>query len=421
MAPICTIKKEVFSPSPGPNVAAHAHRHYIGRGLRMVEVRSQTSTSDWGNTVRRRYSPDNGRTWSDWETVYQEYPKQGELVCAESEQGNCYDPVAGKVIQTRFQRLVRGDPTKTGLFHNGQKLFWDHVFYQLSDDDGRTFDEPRLLRYEDGHGFDPDNWDDSEYLVSNEMYYNGLEVLPNGTVLISVTAGVEHRDPADEGGPESFPNATRPGCVGGLLNLVGRWNPESADYDWRASDFAFVPRRVSTRGLVETAVSELTNGNILSIARGSNVGLDPLECPSRKWMTVSQDGGLSWSPVTDLRYDTGEQFYSPCSMPATTRSGKTGKLYFIGNITDTPPRGNGPRYPLVIAEIDEDMPALKKDTLTVIDDREPETEAPTMGLWGKPFENRETLDLELFLTRHWTHADPAQKWTADAYRYTITL
>ena len=138
-------------------------------------------------------------------------------------------------------------------------------------------------------------------------------------------------------------------------------------------------------------------------------------------MTVSQDGGLSWSPVTDLRYDTGEQFYSPCSMPATTRSGKTGKLYFIGNITDTPPRGNGPRYPLVIAEIDEDMPALKKDTLTVIDDREPETEAPTMGLWGKPFENRETLDLELFLTRHWTHADPAQKWTADAYRYTITL
>jgi hypothetical protein len=70
-------------------------------------------------------------------------------------------------------------------------------------------------------------------------------------------------------------------------------------------------------------------------------------------------------------------------------------------------------------EIDEDIPALKKDTVTIIDDRDPETEAPTMGMWGKPFENRDSLDLELFLTRHWTHADPADTWTADAYRYII--
>ena len=129
MAPICTVKKEVVFASPGRNVAAHAHRHYVGRGVSMVEFRSETSTSDWGNTVRRRHSPDNGRTWSDWELVCQDHPRQGELVCDESEQDNCHDPVPGKVIQTRFQRIVRGDPTQTGLFHNGQKLFWDHVFY----------------------------------------------------------------------------------------------------------------------------------------------------------------------------------------------------------------------------------------------------------------------------------------------------
>ena len=75
----------------------------------MVEVRSQTSTSDWGNTVRQRFSEDNGRTWSDWEMVWQEYPRQGELVREKSEPDNRYDPVSGRPIQTRFQRLVRGD------------------------------------------------------------------------------------------------------------------------------------------------------------------------------------------------------------------------------------------------------------------------------------------------------------------------
>ena len=421
MASICSISKEVYMPSPGPNVAAHAHRHYIGRGVRMVEVRSQTSTSDWGNTIRRRYSENNGATWSDWELVWKEYPTQGELVREESEQDNRYDPASGKVIQTRFQRLVRGDPTKTGLFADGKRLFWDHVFYQLSDDDGRTWDAPRMLRFEAGGDFCEDRWDDDDYLVHNEMYYNGIEVLPNGSVLVSVTAAVEHRDPEDEKVKESFPNATQPGCVGGLLNFIGHWNAARGDYDWQTSDIAWVPRRVSTRGLVETAVSQLTNGDLLLIARGSNAGADPVECPSRKWMTVSEDGGLTWAPVTDLRYDTGEQFYSPCSMPATIRSTKTGRLYFVGNVTETPPEGNGPRYPLVIAEIDEDIPALKKDTLTIIDDRDPATEAATMGMWGKPFENRETLDLELFLTRHWTHADPEERWTADGYRYVLTF
>jgi hypothetical protein len=116
MPRICTIKKEVVAPSPGPNVAAHVHRHYLGHGVRMVEVRSQTSTSDWANTVRRRYSEDNGGTWGEWELVHQEYPRQGGLVREESEQDNRYDPVSGKVIQTRFQRLVHGDPTETGLF-----------------------------------------------------------------------------------------------------------------------------------------------------------------------------------------------------------------------------------------------------------------------------------------------------------------
>ena len=34
-----------------------------------------------------------------------------------------------------------------------------------------------------------------------------------------------------------------------------------------------------------------------------------------------------------------------------------------------PPRANSPRYPLVIAEVDESIPALARSTVTPIDDR----------------------------------------------------
>ena len=88
--------------------------------------------------------------------------------------------------------------------------------------------------------------------------------------------------------------------------------------------------------------------------RGSNTGLDPSQCPPRKWFSLSGDGGLTWSGVRDIRYDTGEQLFSPASIFRVIRSTKTGKLYFVGNITESPPDGNSPRYPLQIVEIDEE-------------------------------------------------------------------
>ncbi len=184
----------------------------------------------------------------------------------------------------------------------------------------------------------------------------------------------------------------------------------------------FLPRKISTRGLVELNLSELTNGNLLLIMRGSNTGLDPVKYPGRKWFSVSRDGGLNWSEVKDIRYDTGEQLYSPASIARTIRSSKTGKLYWVGNITDVPPDGNSPRYPLQIVEIDEEGPSFRKDTVTVIDDRNPEQDSEHLQLSNfSLLENRETQEMEVYLTRLGERGGGPDIWTADTYKYTLVF
>ena len=304
----------------------------------------------------------------------------------------------------------------------GNRLFCDHGFYRISADEGLTWDDLRLLRYEDGPDFDSDNWGDPKFFRTNEMYIGGAAILSNGSVAISATVPVLYRNKEDEKVKSVFPNTYRDGCVAGAMCFAGRWNKARRDYDWRTSKPVFLPRRVSTRGLVELDLSELTNGNLLLIMRGSNTGLDPVKCPGRKWFSVSRDGGLTWSEVRDIRYDTGEELYSPASISKTIRSSKTGKLYWIGNIPSVPPDGNSPRYPLQIVEIDEERPSFRKDTVTVIDDRVPERDSEHLQLSNfSLLEDRETQKMELYLTRLGERGGGPDVWTADAYKYTLAF
>ena len=149
------------------------------------------------------------------------------------------------------------------------------------------------------------------------------------------------------------------------------------------------------------------------------LGLDPVLFPGRKWISVSADGGQTWSAVVDFRYDTGEPFYAPATFAKFIRSRRTGKLYWIGNISRGPAEGNGPRYPLYIVEVDESKAALKKGTLTVIDDLQP---GDTRDLQLSNFsllENRETGDFEIYLSR--LGEKPDNIFSASAYKYTLKL
>ncbi len=335
-----------------------------------------------------------------------------------------FDPASRRTIEMIFQRVFLGEPGDIlKQYWKGDKKFFDHMSYRLSADDGRTWTAQRQLVYESGASFDSNNWANPAYLHSNEMYGSyDVTLLRNGQIAYPVAFRIPYEEDEDDRKIRaSVPKyaSPEPGYVGGVSCFFGKWNKTKKDYDWSRSSPVFVPLRVSTRGLSEPSVAELKDGTLLLVMRGSNDGLDPVEYPGRTWMSVSKDGGKNWSPVTDLRYDTGEQFYSPSSFSKMIRSRKTRKLYWIGNISRKPPKGNRPRYPLYIAEVDEKIPALKKSTLTVVDDRSPEdTEAVQFSNFSL-LENRKTLNLEIFLSRF--GEKPDNTFSANAYKYILTL
>ena len=114
---------------------------------------------------------------------------------------------------------------------------------------------------------------------------------------------------------------------------------------------------------VRINAAELKDHRVLVAWRG--------EPQARKYFSISTDGGMTLSPPAELKYDDGTRFYSPASYFRLIRNSVTGKLYWIGNITGKT-QGTAPRYPLVIAEINESgTPSLKKSTVTVIDDKQP--------------------------------------------------
>jgi hypothetical protein len=422
---ICSIEKHLYIPSPRENMLTTSTHTYIGEGLRRSELRTDVSSSDWSNMHRIRFSDDNGRSWGPWKLLFKEAPRQQGFVMEggmNQEGTGLYDPVSGRLVKLVFQRIFKGDPEEAlRVLWKGDRKFSDHGFYQLSEDNGKTWDEGHLLKYEEGPDFDPDNWGDQAYFRTNEMYIGDICIYKD-RVIIAATVPVYYPDKKDMKTPVTFPNTYREGCVAGAMCFIGRWDQKKKDYDWERSNKIFLPRKVSTRGLVELDLSELNDGRLLLIMRGSNAGLDPAECPGRKWISISDDGGHTWGDITDLRYDTGESFYSPATFAKTIRSKATGRLYCFLNISREPPVGNGPRYPLQVAEIDEDKVALKKNSVTVIDDCYTSLDSAALQLSNFNFlENRKTNVVELYLSRIGERGGGKNIWDADTYQYIITF
>lgn len=120
-----------------------------------------------------------------------------------------------------------------------------------------------------------------------------------------------------------------------------------------------------------------------------------------------------------LGYDTGELFYSPATCSRFIRSSRNGILYWIGNIVPENPDGNGPRYPLVIAEVNEEKIALRKETVFTIDTRHPEETHRVQLSNFHVYEDRMTGELVLHLARIFEHSETSL--ASPAYEYRIGL
>ncbi len=421
---ICSVRRERYVPHPAPGVAPDVVMTYVGGGLRRREVHSTQSRSDIAATMSVRYSEDNGRTWSPFERLPgSEDLKQDGNGLEQLYYAAHFDAASGRTMDVVYQTIFLGDVAKAlaGGFR-GKESFFSHAFYRLSTDVGRTWTDLRQLTYEKGPAFNPTNWAAPGFLRANQGAVGSTILsLADGRVAIPVSVPVRYEeDDVDKQVCARVPwMDAEKGFVSGVLCFFGTWNAQKKDFDWTHSEPVSVRRYVSTRGLLEPALAQLDDGALLLEMRGGNDRLDPTTYPGRRWISQSRDGGKTWSTVTDLRYDGGEPFYSPSAFSRMLRSSKTKKLYWVGNICAQPPKGNSPRFPLYIAEIDERNIALKKSTLTIIDDRGP-TDTSELQLSNFSLvENRETKDLELFLTRYGERADSV--YSADVYKYTLVL
>lgn len=392
--PIGTVDKQLYRKRSNPNQAPLVSVAYVGPKLEKREIFAEETESDVADNVRARWSTDNGESWSEFKKVVPSTKKIVKGVVVHESEGTCeYDPASGWLVQLWLRQVQEGN-----LWHN-------HTYVRYSKDRGETWTVPQLLRYEEkGADYDPADPLKATFLNHNEGYFgNNILRRKDGTLVTVLAHANSKRDEK---------NNQRPWRMGSEL-FTGKWNAEKKEYEWRAGAHVDVTPDESSRGLMEPEVAELSDGRLLVVWRGSSSKL-----AGHKFFSISKDNGKSLSPPAVWKYDDGKAFYSPSSYHRMIRHSVTGQLYWLGNITDKKTLGNSPRYPLVIAQVDDKTGLLMKSTVTLIDDRK-EGQGDIQFSNFSLLEDRKTHHLELYLTTYGEDPNP-RKWTAaDCYKYTL--
>ena len=375
-----------------------------------------------------RFSADNGRTWGEWEDRHPATFRERdgcEMIWSTPATGE-HNPAHGHYVAIGLQRVFLYDHHESyrRFWGAGEASFSDHSFQWVSADLQEWI--PSLVRYEDGEEFDEKDWVRTGYVGANESYAGcNVAVLDDGDIIFPVGANVRACCRILGLDVQSvFPSC--PQIMKGLIVVRGTWNAATGKYDLTPSRPVVISDLKSSRGVAEPAIQALRTGRIVVVFRGSNVISEAWNTriqpgtPAHKWYTFSDDGGLTWSDPVPWHFDTGEVFYSPATISRFLRSRRNGRAYWFGNITGPAAYANGPRYPLAMAEIDEETGFLKRDSFAVIADRDPDTESDQMQLSNfSLLDDRETGRIELYVTR--LGADREDRWRSDAYRYFIDV
>lgn len=414
-------------------------RYYTPEGD-IKEEKVLSNEGDYPCGAYVRYSKDNGRTWGEWEKQFDDSDKGRRGKLENSPEGDellggvaptLYDPVSGCTVGVggTFYYLKGHDVGYFEMWENGADNFRMHAYYVIRYPDGREV--KRMFELEEGGAdFDPENPRNPAFIDKNRIGAGDLRILPDGDLsfilyptmrLCCKIAGVDVNT--------YFPSC--PDLQTGIIIARAHWNGEKNDYDITYSAPIMLSDLQSARGIMEPQLMILKSGRWLLTLRGAAMNMKAWNTrttpgtPPFRWYTFSDDGGRTWAPVMPWHFDTREVVYSPASISGSFRSSKNGKLYWIGNILTEPwlvdSSGSDPRWPLQICEVNEEYGYLIKDTLTEIDTkREGEsyfTELSNFNL----LEDRETLDLELRLTKICQRREryEDEEWYSEAWEYLI--
>jgi hypothetical protein len=385
------LPRELYLPAAGPDSAQWCSPQYVDLHGTREEILRISSASDTYLGWTRRVSSDNGRTWGPEEPlddVVQRLP-EGGLVTYPG--GSDLDPATGTRYHRRMRRLWAGNEPFTFEWKDHAHPFTDHCFVLEEPPDGPAIESH--LRFEEGPAWDPAHPFDPAFGAANRAYFGtGFAFAPDGHVFLPIVAR------ADDPGP---------GLHEGGLVLMRR---DPATGTWRASNRVHIETERSSRGLLEPDVAVLADGRLLIICRGSNTETTP----GRKWVTSSSDGGVTLEPMRELTWEDGESFYSPSSIHRLQRSRRNGRLYWLANICDEPPSGNGPRHPLWLCEIDEPSLSVRRDPVLVDKRRPGDGERLQLSNFAL-LEDQETGRFEITLTR--IGENDEHFWQGAVYRY----
>lgn len=366
----------------------------------LLQQFSELGCSDtFGNSFLRR-STDNGRTWSKAELTWKPEPIENGTM-RRGEFTFLFDAARERILRFFNYSFYPADG------HYSMETKRSHrIFFDVSHDEGKTFSEARQLI---AVGHDAVKWAPDVCYKKNNSAISFCRPFFDSAGRIILPAQRSPVLPPDSKTYAPYPIESL--CFTGETAADG-------EILWTAGKRAIAdPLTQSTRGLCEPAIRALSRGRMLMICRGSNASATHL--PGRKWFTISSDGGQSWSRVKPLGYDTGELFFSSATGSHLRRSSFSGKLYWVGNIVPENPDGNQPRYPLCIAEVDEDRVALRKDSVVTIDTLGPE-DTPRLQLSNfSLYEDRESGEFVLHLARLFERSETS--FECPAYEYRIDV
>lgn len=347
------------------------------------------------DTVSAQYeirSDDNGATWSAPRLMYeQKKTDRGTLIWGEG----CLfrDDARNRVIHFFNYQLY---PAGT---YTGEANRYTRIFMRLADESGTTFGEPAQLIEK---GCDQTHWARDTDFGENCMMLSFCA--PIRTSAGAIVLPLAHL-------PKTMDFTIKPvlGSYAGCF--IGTWQGDTLA--WDLSRVITLDPAVSTAGLEEPTIAELGDGSLLMVCRAGNSGIP--EVTIYKWKSVSTDGGYTWSEPEPFPWDSGEPFFAFASGSRLIRNTGNGRLYWIGNISETRRKTGDPRCPLNIAEVDERRRALIRDSVRVIETRRPGDSPQVQFSNFRVYEDRETHEFVLTMPR--IYEREGGDVTSPAYEY----
>jgi len=394
------IAREVFLRSPAQGVAVMAYAFYTRpHGGDMISIEQRWTRSDTVDVAYIRRSRDHGRAWTA-PAEMRTGERRPEGMLRRHPRCGFVDRRSGRYIEFWMEGVLPSDDPLEGLRN------WN-IYYRVSHDGARTFGPTRQVIHA-GAEFDARHPLPGVWTGKNSAMLGDMSCVPvaahDGRILLPIEI-------SPLGADGKLYNPTGGYTYTDAALLHGRWQGDRLD--WEMSDSIQGDPARSTRGMVEPTIEFLEDGRLLMILRGSNDRRP--ELLSYRWFSSSSDGGRRWTKPQPWTYDDAQPFFSPSACSQLLRH-SSGRLFWLGNLTPENPRGNRPRFPFVIGEVDRRTGLLLRSSVRLVDTRQP-GEEPILSLSNfYAREDRRTREIAVHMTR--LFARPGA-WSGDAYLYRI--